>query len=118
MAAGFGPFETRLLRVRQANDALTKAQKKVLRPWPDNALRHSAISYRMALAPDAAADAFNVPKEAAGTITAIEAVAYAAGNSADIIKTNYDAIAKRSAAAAWFAVRPSKPRTKGRKRKQ
>ena len=118
MAAGFGPFETRLLRVRQANAALTKAQKKALRPWPDNALRHSAISYRMALAPDAAADAFNVAKEAAGTITAIEAVAYASGNSSGIIMTNYDAIVKPSAAAAWFAVQPSTPRAKGRKRKQ
>jgi integrase len=118
MAAGFGPFETRLLRVRQANAALTKAQKKALRPWPDNALRHSAISYRMALAPDAAADAFNVAKEATTTITAIESVAYAAGNSPKVIRSHYDALAKPSAAAAWFAVKPSTPRKKGRKRKQ
>jgi len=118
MAAGFGPFETRLLRVRQANAALTKAEKKALRPWPDNALRHSAISYRIAVAPDAAANAFNVAKEATSTITAIAAVAYAAGNSADIIMSHYDALAKPSAAAAWFAVQPSKPGTKGRKRGQ
>ena len=118
MAAGFGPFNTRLLRVRQANAALTKAEKKALRPWPDNALRHSAISYRLALVPDAAADAFNVPKEAATTITAIESVAYASGNSTEIIKGHYDALAKSSAALAWFAVKPSKPRAKSRKRKQ
>lgn len=118
MAAGFGPFNTRLLRVRQANAALTKAQKKALRPWPDNALRHSAISYRMAVAPEAAAVAFNVPKEAAATITAIESVAYASGNSPKMIKRHYDALGTASAAAAWFGVKPSKPRAKSRKRKQ
>ena len=124
MAAGFGPFNTRLLRVRQTNAALTKAEKKAsgpkrpCKPWPDNALRHSAISYRMAVAPEAAAVAFNVPKEAASTITAIESVAYASGNSSKMIKGHYDALGTASAAAAWFAVKPSKPRAKNRKRKQ
>ena len=118
MAAGFGPFHTRLLRVRQATAKLTKKEKKDLRPWPGNGLRHSAISYRMALAPDDAAVAFNVPKEAASTITAIESVAYAAGNSPNMIKRHYDALGTASGAAAWFAVKPSTPRAKGRKRKQ
>jgi len=106
MAAGFGPFNTRLLSVRQANTKLSKQQKKTMRPWPENALRHSAITYRMALSAEAASVAFNVAKEAATTITGIESVAYASGNSPKVIRANYDALGKPSAAAAWFSVQP------------
>ncbi|MBE2179914.1 MAG: hypothetical protein IAE97_05540 [Chthoniobacterales bacterium] len=107
MAAGFGPFQTSLMRVRQATAALTPKQIKALLPWPDNALRHSAISYRLALRPEAAAAAFNIAPEAVATVTGIEAVAYAAGNSPKIIRAHYDALGKPSAAAAWFRVTPA-----------
>lgn len=107
LAAGFGPFETRLLAVRQATAALTPKQRKALRPWPENALRHSAISYRLALSAEAAASAFNVAPAAVATVTGIEAVAYAMGNSPKIIRAHYDALGKPSAAAAWFNVTPA-----------
>jgi integrase len=109
MAAGFGPFKTSLMRVRQATAALAPGQRKALRPWPENALRHSAISYRLALSAEAAASAFNVALGAVATVTGIEAVAYAAGNSPKIIRAHYDALGKPSAAAAWFSVSPEVP---------
>ena len=40
--AGFGPFFSTRAAVNQA-----QAGRDDLRPWPDNALRHSAISYRL-----------------------------------------------------------------------
>jgi hypothetical protein len=60
----------------------------------------------MALSAEAASVAFDVAKEAATTITGIESVAYASGNSPKVIRANYDALGKPSAAAAWFSVQP------------
>ena len=45
--AGFGPFFSTRTAVNAA-----QAGRDDLRPWPDNALRHSAISYRLALTRD------------------------------------------------------------------
>ncbi len=109
MAAGFGPFNTHMLAVQKATASLSEAERKALRPWPANALRHSAISYRLALPPVVAAEAFNVPQAAVATISGIEAVAYAAGNSPKVIRAHYDALGKPSAAAAWFNVAPKIP---------
>lgn len=107
MAAGFGPFQTSLMRVRQATAALSAEERDNLRPWPENALRHSAISYRLALSADAAASAFGVDPAAVATVTGIEAVAYAMGNSPKIIRAHYDALGKPSTAGAWFNVSPA-----------
>jgi integrase len=57
-------------------------------PWRQNALRHSFISYRVAIVE-------NVPK-----------VALEAGNSAAMIETNYKELAPPNEAAEWFAVMP------------
>ncbi|MFZ4483346.1 MAG: site-specific integrase [Chthoniobacterales bacterium] len=109
MAAGFGPFKTSLQAVRQATATLTPTERKALRPWPENALRHSAISYRLALRPEAAADAFKVAPTATDAVIGIGAVAYASGNSPKMIREHYDALCKPSAAAAWFSVSPEIP---------
>lgn len=106
MAAGFGPFKTSLMRVRDANAALTEEQRKALRPWPDNALRHSGISARILLSAKDAAEAFDVAPEAALSVTDIAAVAFQAGNSPKTIREHYLRLSKPEAARKWFAVLP------------
>ena len=59
-----------------------------LKPWPDNGLRHSAISYRLAATQDLAK-------------TSLEA-----GNSPVMVKRHYLHLVKPSAAVSWFEVRP------------
>lgn len=59
--------------------------------WRSNALRHSFISYRVA-------QTQNVNQ------TALEA-----GNSAQVIFSNYRQLATPAQAAAWFAIRPEAP---------
>lgn len=126
LAAGFGPFKTSLLRVRKAQEKMTKAEKKALVLWPDNGLRHTAISARMALSAEDAARAFGIASDAALTITSIEAVAFQAGNSPQVIKTNYLKLMKPDIAREWFAITPScaqrdasgpKQKHEGKKRK-
>lgn len=56
--------------------------------WKPNALRHSFISYRLAEVQDVAK------------------VALEAGNSPQIVFSNYRELVRPAAAAAWFAVRP------------
>ena len=56
--------------------------------WPKNGLRHSYISYRLAVTKDVAA-------------TAMEA-----GNSAPIIFKHYRELCKPDAGAAWFGIQP------------
>jgi len=109
LAAGFGPFNTSLLRSREAQKAMTKDKLKALVPWPDNALRHTAISARMALAPEDTAKAFDIPAAASPAITGIEAVAFQAGNSPQVIKTHYLRLMKPDEARKWFAVAPPAP---------
>jgi hypothetical protein len=78
-----------------------KAKLKKLNRWPDNALRHSAISYRLAKTSDLAL------------------VATQAGNSPSMVKKHYDAVVEKDAAEAWFSIRPTAPSnvTKFRKEK-
>ncbi|MFO1476134.1 MAG: site-specific integrase [Verrucomicrobiota bacterium] len=57
--------------------------------WKHNAMRHTWISARLAQCKNVAQ------------------VAYEAGNSPQVIKTNYDAVLTEKKAAAWFAVMPS-----------
>jgi site-specific recombinase XerD len=59
--------------------------------WPQNALRHSFASYRMALVSNAAQ------------------VAEECGNSVQVMKTHYRELVSKAEAEAWFAVVPEKP---------
>jgi integrase len=81
--AGFGPFFSTRTVVNKA-----QAGREDLRPWPDNALRHSAISYRLALTRD-------LPR-----------VATEAGNSPAIVQRHYLELVKPDAAKKFFAILP------------
>jgi integrase len=59
--------------------------------WKSNALRHSYASYRFALTNDAGR------------------VAGECGNSAAVVHRHYRELVKKTAAEAWFAVKPSAP---------
>ena len=82
--AGFGPFFSTRAIVNEA-----QAGRDDLRPWPDNALRHSAISYRLALTRD-------LPR-----------VATEAGNSPAIVQRHYAELVKPDAAKKFFGIMPS-----------
>jgi integrase len=88
--AGYGPFFTDFPPARDAQlDPKTKARRKDLKPWPANALRHSAISYRVAQEKDLAK------------------IAYESGNSPGIIRRHYNGLASPDAAKAFFAIMPT-----------
>ena len=74
------------------HDYLYESQRAVARKagvkWKQNALRHSFISYRMALVKDA------------------NQVALEAGNSPDIIFRNYLELVTRTQASSWFGIEP------------
>jgi|688.fasta_scaffold159518_2 integrase len=89
LRCGWGPFQSTCAAVNAVQNRMTKAQLKKLRAWPDNALRHSAISYKLAKTRDLAQ------------------VATEAGNSPNMIKQHYDALVKPTAAETWFAIRPA-----------
>ena len=82
--AGFGPFFSTRTAVNTA-----QAGRDDLRPWPDNALRHSAISYRLALNRD-------LPR-----------VATEAGNSPAIVQRHYAELVKPDAAKRFFGILPT-----------
>jgi integrase len=69
---------------------LTKLAEKLGMEWPRNALRHSYISYRLAVVKDAAK------------------VALEAGNSPDIIFKHYRELVTEPEAKEWFAIMPAK----------
>jgi integrase len=110
LRAGFGPFGTSLSSIRKFQAEMTEEERKALIPWPENCLRHSAISNRLALAkaPEAAAMAFGVEPEQVAAFVSIEIIAEDAGNSRDTIKKHYDALAKPNSARKWFAILPPK----------
>ncbi len=62
-----------------------------LKEWPHNALRHSFVSYRMALVTNAAQ------------------VAEECGHSVQVMKTHYRELVTKKEAEAWFAIAPSTP---------
>ena len=81
----------RLFRTqRDADRAIAYAKRLGIR-WPNNALRHSYATYRLALTADAAR------------------VALEMGNSPQKLMTNYRELADESEAAAWFNIVPEKP---------
>ena len=97
--AGYGPFFSDYPPARAAQiDPQTGKTRKDLKPWPANALRHSAISYRLALKKNLAE------------------IAYEAGNSPKIVQSHYNGLATPQAAKAFFAIMPAAaPKSAGRK---
>ena len=90
--AGFGPFFSTRAAVNEAQtDPATGKPWENLRPWPANALRHSAISYRLAATRD-------LPR-----------VATEAGNSPSIVQRHYAEIVKPDAAKKFFCISPDAP---------
>ena len=90
--AGFGPFFSTRAAVNEAQtDPATGDTLKDLREWPANALRHSAISYRLAMTRD-------LPR-----------VATEAGNSPSIVQRHYAEIVKPDEAKKFFAIFPDAP---------
>jgi integrase len=73
---------------RAASRAIAHA-KKILGGWPDNALRHSYGTYRLARINDAAR------------------VALEMGNSPQMLFRNYRELADEQDAAAWFSIAPA-----------
>jgi hypothetical protein len=67
---------------------ITKLAKSLGLEWPHNALRHSYISYRIAVVQSAAQ------------------VALEAGNSPTIIFKHYRELVTKEAAAQWFGIMP------------
>ena len=87
--AGFKPsYSNRKDKRLVALLADAKTRKIKLEKWPGNCLRHSAISYGLAVSGD------------------YSKVATWAGNSASVIKTHYDAQKFKSEAQAFFAITP------------
>ena len=90
MQAGYGPFIATSNAVKDAmTDPATGKARKDLKPWPANVLRHSSISYRVALEK-------NLAK-----------VAYEAGNSPGIVQRHYNGLASPQAAKAFFDIMPN-----------
>ena len=75
-------------RLDRFNQITAIAKKLVIDPWPNNVLRHSFISYRLALIKNASQ------------------VAEEAGTSVEKIRSNYDEMATKSDAEKWFSVFP------------
>ena len=73
------------------SNQLLKLAKKANVRWKRNGLRHSFISYRVAVTK-------NVPQ-----------VALEAGNSVGIIQTNYLKLVTEELGKQWFAIVPPKP---------
>jgi len=86
IATGFGPFTSTAKSVIEAQEG------KTLEPWPDNALRHTAISIKVALDPDLAR------------------IAYESGNSPKIIKDHYLSLIQKSEAAKFQKINPADSR--------
>jgi len=90
--AGYGPFAITSNAVRDAQlDPATEKPRKDLRPWPANALRHTAISYKVAKDPD-------LPR-----------IGYESGNSPKMITKHYDGLAKKRDVEAFFSILPTAP---------
>ena len=98
--AGFAPsYVKREFEELQNLLKEAKSRKVQLQAWPQNCLRHTAISYALAESRDESK------------------VASWAGNSPSMIKKHYDSQALPSAAAKFYAIRPETPRNVIRIRK-
>ena len=85
IGAGFGPF-----RPTSKNAADLQATTKKQQPWPANALRHSCISYKVAIDPN------------------LDRIAYESGNSPETIKKHYNGLASPAQAEKFFSIQPAK----------
>lgn len=90
LGAGHGN-SGRLFRTQHDADRAIGYAKRLGVEWPNNALRHSYATYRLALIADAAR------------------VALEMGNSPQKLMTNYRELADEKEAAAWFNIVPEKP---------
>ena len=72
----------------EINDRMGALCEKCGVKWKKNALRHSFITYRLAIVKD------------------FTRVAFEAGNSPQIIRSNYDAVAQEGEARLWFSIKP------------
>ena len=80
----------RLFKAKDDKRAITWAKKNGIDPWPNNCLRHSYASYRLAATTDAAR------------------VALELGNSPAKLFSNYRELADEHDAKAWFAIAPKR----------
>ena len=80
----------RLFKMKDDERAITFAKKNGVNPWPNNCLRHSYATYRLAGTQDAAK------------------VALEMGNSPTMLFTNYRELADEHDAKAWFAISPKR----------
>ena len=78
----------KVIPVENTTKQLLKAEAATGDEWKRNALRHTYISARLAECGDEAR------------------VAYEAGNSPQIIRSNYDARIRPTAAEEWFGIMP------------
>jgi len=78
----------KVVTVENTTKQLLKAETETGDGWKRNALRHTYISARLAECGDEAR------------------VAYEAGNSPQVIRSNYDAKIRPKAAAEWFSIQP------------
>ena len=82
----------RLFKTRRDTDTAIAFAKEQGIDWPENALRHSYATYRLAAISDTAR------------------VALEMGNSPQKLMTNYRELADEHDAAAWFAIGPKRPK--------
>jgi integrase len=78
----------RVLPLKQPEHRVKKACEAVGVAWRRNGLRHSFITYRVAMEKD------------------FVKVAYEAGNSPAMIRSNYDAVATETEGKLWFSIMP------------
>lgn len=77
-----------IVPLRDVNHPLKRLAAEVSVVWKENALRHSFISYRLAI------------------LKNVHEVALEAGNSDDTIFSNYRELVTPDAASEWFAIKP------------
>src|SRR5262249_13264645 len=93
LAQWLAPYRGRTGRVfssEHSADRTIEFAKSLLKKWPNNALRHSYATYRLAETHDAAR------------------VALEMGNSQTMLFTNYRELADEHDAKAWFAIAPKR----------
>ncbi len=86
--AGWKAKTGRVLPIKQPEHRVKEICRTAGVAWKHNGLRHSFITYRLATVKDAVRTAFE------------------AGNSPQIIRSNYDAVATEAEGKLWFSVLP------------
>jgi len=81
-----------LFKFKDDRRAIAWARRNGVNPWPNNCLRHSFASYRLAVSQDAARTALEL------------------GNSPAKLFSNYRELADEHDAKAWFAIAPKRSR--------